>query len=84
MTLREPSHLFDEVLDILSSTPTPEQIIAYQPSEALCERAGYLLQRQREDALTPDQQAELEEFAQLNHFMSMLRARARKRLADST
>lgn len=82
MSLRETSGLFDEVLDMLSSTPTPEQIIAYQPSAALRQRASELLERNREGLLTPEEQAELDEFAQINHFMSMLRARARTRLAD--
>ena len=84
MTLRETSNLFDEVLDMLSSTPTPEQIIAYQPSDSLRERASELLERNRDGVLTAEEQAELDEFAQINHFMSMLRARARKRLAENS
>jgi hypothetical protein len=83
MTLREPSRLFDDVLDLLSSTPTPEQIIEFQPSAPLRARVSELLERQRDIGLTAEEQAELDEFAQLNHFMSMLRARARKRLADN-
>jgi hypothetical protein len=75
--------LFDEVLDLLASTPTPEQIIEFSPSEALQQRAHDLLEKNREEGLSAEEQAELEEFSRLNHFMSMLKIRARKRLAGA-
>lgn len=73
--------LFSEVLDFLASTPTPEQIIAFAPSPALQERARYLLEQNRSAVLTPEEHAELDEFARMNHFMSMLKIRARRKLA---
>ncbi len=73
--------LFDEVLDFLASSPTPEQIIAFQPSEALQERVRYLLDANRDSELTANERDELDEFSRLNHFMSMLKIRARRRLA---
>lgn len=73
--------LFDTVLDFLASTPTPEQIIAYQPSEALQQRLGALLDQNREGTLTSVEQNELEEFLRMNRFMSRLKLKARQKLA---
>lgn len=75
-------NLFDEVLDLLASTPTPEQIIEFRPSDALQQRAHDLLEKNREEGLSAEEQAELEEFSRMNHFMSMLKIRARKRIAS--
>lgn len=81
MTTREASHpLFDEILDLLASTPTPEQILAYHPSEALQSRLSDLLERNRNGILSKEENAELDEFSRMNHLMSMLKIRARKRL----
>ena len=81
MTIADPDILFDEILDFLTSVAAPEQIVAFQPSEALQARASSLLDRQRNNALTKEEFAELEEIARLNHFMSMLKVRAHKKLS---
>lgn len=81
MASLEISTLFDEVLDFLASTPTPEQIIAFHPSEALQIRLRELLDRNQNALLTAEEQAELDEFSRINHFMAMLKIRARKKLA---
>lgn len=82
MSTIEHETLLDEILDFLSSTPTPEQIIVFRPSPTLQARASYLLDRNRNDALTAEETAELEEFSRLNHFMSLLKIRARTRLSS--
>jgi hypothetical protein len=82
-TVQANAQLFDEVLEFLASTPTPDQIIAFQPSEALQERMRYLLDANRNAVLTGEESVELEEFARMNHFMSMLKVRARKKLAGA-
>jgi hypothetical protein len=80
MAVAQINPLFDEVLEFLSSTPTPEAIVAFQPSHALQQRASELLEKKPHDALSTQEATELEEFAQLNQFMSMLKIRARKKL----
>jgi hypothetical protein len=74
--------LFEEVLDFLASTPTPQQIVDFAPSPMLQDRARELLDANRDSTLTAEQRAELDEFGRLNHFMSMLKARARAKLAE--
>jgi len=72
--------ILDEILDFLVSTPTPEQIIAFGPSEALQERVSDLLDRNHNGLLAAEENHELEEISRMNHFMSMLKIRARKKL----
>ncbi len=67
---------FDEVLDFLASTPTPEDILQFKPSEQLQARATYLLQQNRADNLSAEEAQDLEEIGRINHLMSMLKIRA--------
>lgn len=73
---------FDEVMEFLASTPTPEQIIALQPSPAMQSRLSYLLEMNRKGILSPEEINELEEFSQLEHFMRMLKIKAHQKLAE--
>ncbi len=76
----ETTTLLDEVLDFLVSTPTPEQIIEFRPSEGARERVRDLLDRNRNGLLTAEENEELEDISRMNHFVSMLKIRARKKL----
>ena len=78
MAIIETSTVLDEVLDFLVSTPTPEQIVEFRPSEELQARVRDLLDRNSSSTLTVEEQEELEEFSRINHFMSMLKIRAQK------
>ncbi len=79
MATLETSTVLDEVLDFVVSTPTLEQIIEFRPSDELQGRLRDLLDRNRSDMLSTEEQAELDEFSRINHFMSMLKIRARKK-----
>lgn len=68
--------VWDEVDEFLTSTPTPEQILAFRPSEAAQMRLRTLLEANREGTLTPDEQAELDQHLALDMFMSRLKAKA--------
>ncbi|MCC6801842.1 MAG: hypothetical protein IT319_03070 [Anaerolineae bacterium] len=74
--------LFDTVLDFLASTPTPEQIIAFQPPDALQQRLSELLAQNRSSGLSATEQTELDEFLRMNRFMSRLKLKARQKLAS--
>lgn len=76
-----PAPIFmEEILDFLASTPTPQDIIAYQPSEMLAQRSQYLHDRNRQDVLTDAERAEFDELRRINHFMNQLKIRARLKL----
>jgi hypothetical protein len=83
MALAQQHALFDEILDFLASTPTPEAILAFRPSVALQNRASQLLDKNRAGNLSDDELKELEEIDRMNHFMSMLKIRAQKKLDEN-
>ena len=75
-----PDTFFNEILDFLASSPTPEQIVSFKTSEALNERLHYLLDQNGEGQLSAEERAELDEFLKIDHVFTMLKIRARKKL----
>jgi hypothetical protein len=84
MAIAYPHEIFSEVMDFLVTSPSPNDIIAFKPSSKLEGRLSELLSKKQDAALTDDEQAELAEFLRLNHFMNMLKIRARQKLAPNT
>ena len=76
----QPLTFTEDILDFLASTPTLEQIIAFQPSADLEERSHYLHQRNRQEALTDMERIEFEDLRRMNHFINQLKIRARLNL----
>jgi hypothetical protein len=81
MTITQPTMLLEEITDFLASSPSAQEIINFKPSEVLEHRALELLQRNRENRLTPEERAEMQEFMRMDHFMTLLKAKARLKLA---
>ncbi len=81
MVATQPETLFAEIIDFLASTPTPEAILAFKPSDRLEQRLSDLLEQNRQETLTAEERGELDEFLRMNHFMNMLKIRARQKLA---
>jgi hypothetical protein len=76
------SSVVDEVLDFLIGAPTPEQIVDFHASEAAQTRLRYLLDQNRSAGLTPQEKIELEEMSRVDHFVTLLKARALKMLQE--
>ena len=66
MALAPTDTLFDEILEFLASTPSPERIIAYEPPETLQQRLSELLAKNRSGHLSETEQVELDEFLRMN------------------
>lgn len=81
MVVSQPPVLLDEITDFLATSPTPQDILAFKPSESLQAHALELLQKNREDRLTQQERLEMEEFMRMEHFMTLLKAKARLKLA---
>jgi hypothetical protein len=64
------------IIEVLTSQPTPAQILALKPSPTLQERVRELLQRKRQDGLSSPEVAELERYLFLEHLVRMAKARA--------
>jgi hypothetical protein len=74
-SLRYP--IFEEMIDFLVSSPTPDQIIGYKISARAQERLAELLDKNREEVLSAVENAELDVYEQVDYVMSSLKARAR-------
>lgn len=68
----------EDVLTFLLSSPSPQQILAFHASDAAQARLRHLLDANREGMLSPAERAELDEASQINHFVMLLKAKARK------
>lgn len=68
--------IWNEVDEFLTSTPTPEQILAFRPSQAAQGRLRYLLDANGNRRLSPDEEAELNETLAVETFMRRLKVKA--------
>lgn len=64
------------VLNFLASEPTPEQIAAFGPTPEMAERVRTLLAKERTNQLTPTEQAELDDYEDIEHLVVMAKAGA--------
>ncbi len=72
--------VYEEMMDFLTSSSTPEQIVSHQPSPLLQERLEELLEKNREEELTEAEAAELNAFEQVNDVMNSLKLGVRRAL----
>lgn len=68
------SDLRREVISFLARRPTAEEIMQFRPSAAVAERGRDLLRRNLEDALSPEEEAELDEVCEVDRFVSLIKA----------
>ncbi len=68
--------IWNEVDEFLTSTPTPQQILAFRPSQAAQERLRFLLNANGSRPLTADEEAELSENLTVEQFIRRLKIRA--------
>jgi hypothetical protein len=73
---------WEEVDDFLTSTPTPEQIIAFRLSKSSQARLIELLAKNRANALTLSETEELDQILAIDTFMGRLKAKAFKKGRD--
>ena len=71
------SPIYQEIIDLLTSGPTADQLIAFKISDSAQERLEELLRRNREEELTAEERAELNTYFRLSEYLTKLKARAR-------
>ena len=74
----------EDIIEFLGRGPQPEEIVAFHASEKSQQRVRDLLDKNRAGTLTPDEQAELDEMASLNHLFSLIKAHARQHLPTAS
>jgi len=66
----------DEIIDFFARGTSSTGVLSYRPSCEAQERVRYLLAKNKSGDLTPDEAAELERCAKLEHFLQLVKARA--------
>jgi hypothetical protein len=67
----------EEIIDFIAAGTTPETVLAFRPSREVQERVAELVERSQEGSISTEDQAELDDYLQLEHLMIMAKARAR-------
>lgn len=70
----------DVVTDFLGSAPSLEEIADYRLPEDLQNRAHELLDKNREGTLSEAERAEMEEFRQIDHLLTLIKVKAKLKL----
>ena len=74
----ESSGLGREVISFLAGGPKPGDILSFRPSADSLERARTLLRRAKQGPLTAAEEAEMDEIANLDHLIALIKAEARR------
>ena len=69
-----------DVLEFLATLPDPEDIIKLCPSEKLQKRISQLLEKNRNEGLSPEEETEWEHFQYLEHLVRMAKTKAHMKL----
>ena len=72
-----------EVLELLASLPTPEQVMALRPSQALQARIDTLIQRSREGELCDEDDQQWQNYQYIEHLVRKAKIRAARQLCRS-
>ncbi len=65
-----------QILEFLAQLPTPEEIIALRPSEALRTQIDALLEKNRDTGLTPEEEQIWQQYEYLEHLVRKVKAKA--------
>lgn len=69
-----------DVLEFLAGLPSPEEILALRPSATLQARVSALLEKNRHEPLSPDEQEEWRQYQYLEHLVRLAKGKALLRL----
>jgi hypothetical protein len=75
---------YDEIVDLFARGASSAEILAFRPSVEAQNRVRELLERNAADELTEEEAAELECFGEVEHFMQLIKIRAREYLKTKT
>ncbi len=73
---------YEEVIDFIAAGTSPQNVVAFRPSESAKERVADLIYRERTDSLSQDEKSELDHYLQLEHLMRLAKARARQYITN--
>jgi hypothetical protein len=71
---------YEEVIEFTGTSP--QNVVAFRPSERARARVADLIEREKTSSLSPDEKSELDHYLQLEHLMRLAKARARRHIPD--
>lgn len=74
------SGLRREFLAFLAHGPEAGEIVAFLPSEVTVARVRELLRRSKDSRLTSEEEAEMDDIAEMDHLITQVKAQARRHL----
>ena len=66
---------YEQILAFLAAGPSAQEIIAFRPRPEVQERFSQLLEENRQRALTPQEEEELEHYIRIEWMMTLLKAK---------
>lgn len=69
------------IMELLTSQPSPEQVLSIRPSPEFQARVSELLRRNKEGELSRQEEVELERYLTLEHMVRLAKAHAYKQMA---
>lgn len=78
----QPNKVYDELVDFIAAS-SPQNVIAFRPSDEAKARVADLIFREKSDGLAADEKSELDHYLQIEHLMRLAKARAHHYLKDA-
>ena len=66
---------YEEVVEFIAAGSSPQNVIAFRPSEKTKRRVFDLIEREREEGLSADEKSELDHYLQMEHLMRLAKAK---------
>jgi hypothetical protein len=73
---------YEEIVEFIAAGTSPANVVAFRPSEQAKERVADLIHQGKINSLSPDEEAELVHYLQIEHLMRLAKARARQHLVN--
>ena len=73
---------YEEIVEFIARGTTPNNVVAFRPSEGTKERVAELIQREKTSGISLEEESELSHYLQLEHLMRLAKARARQHIAN--
>ena len=71
---------YEEVVEFIAAGTSPQNVVAFRPSEETRQQVFDLIEREREEGLSDDEKSELDHYLQIEHLMRLAKAKARQYL----
>ena len=75
------SPAYFEIIEFIAAGTTSEAVADFHPSPEAQRRVAELIEREKEEGLSPEEAADLDHFMELEHILRMAKAKARQILA---